>query len=200
MMARYKPASFFPSPQINYLLYHALMKNLFLWQKLEAFQLDDPEAGFSLSDRLARENAWPMDFTHRVILEYKRFLYLCAEAGHPLTPSDEVDQAWHLHLCYTQSYWEDLCEQTLAKKIHHGPTKGGVSEREKFNHWYDQTLKSYREEFNVEPPKDIWPESKVRFGKQRFQRIDTIQNLILPKKWLLAGCGDSGCGGGGCGS
>ncbi|MEK6230809.1 MAG: hypothetical protein N2A42_03075 [Luteolibacter sp.] len=33
--------------------------------------------------------------------EYKRFVALAMLAGHPVTPSEEVDQAWHLHLVYT---------------------------------------------------------------------------------------------------
>jgi len=29
-----------------------------LWQKILDFQLDDPEAAFKFSERLARENGW----------------------------------------------------------------------------------------------------------------------------------------------
>ena len=68
----------------------------------------------------------PSKYTDRVIEEYRKFLYLLASAGHPVTPSDQVDQAWHLHLTYTRSYWEDLCEKTIGKPLHHGPTKGGA--------------------------------------------------------------------------
>ncbi len=62
-----------------------------LWERLRDYPIDDPGAGFPFSRRLARENGWSPDYAARVILEYKRFLYLCAEAGHPVTPSDEVD-------------------------------------------------------------------------------------------------------------
>ena len=44
-------------------------------------------AGDGLRDVPAKELA------RRVIREYKRFTFLAMEAGHPVTPSDPVDQA-----------------------------------------------------------------------------------------------------------
>ena len=99
-----------------------------LWDRLEAFEPDHPDSEFSFSMRLARDNGWNHEFAKRVIKEYKRFLFLCAEAGHPVTPSEEVDEAWHLHLCYTRSYWNDLCRDIIGKPIHHQPTTGGAAD------------------------------------------------------------------------
>ena len=65
-----------------------------LWARLKDFDLDNPESKLRFSDRLARENGWTEAYTLRVLEEYKRFIYLCRVAGHPVTPSDEVDQAW----------------------------------------------------------------------------------------------------------
>ncbi len=152
-----------------------------LWDKLQGFEFDDPQAGFSFSDRLARENGWSEAYAAHVIEEYRRFLYLCCEAGHPVTPSDEVDQAWHLHLCYTRSYWDDLCQDTLGRKIHHGPTKGGATEREKFREWYSKTLESYRREFGEVPPVSIWPNSEQRFRAVRYERVNRSQSWVLSK-------------------
>ena len=67
-----------------------------------------------------------------MISEYRRFVFLALAAGHPVTPSDQVDQAWHLHLLYTNSYWNRFCGETLGRRLHHGPTQGGASERDKF--------------------------------------------------------------------
>lgn len=160
-----------------------------LWNQLSGFTFDHSEAEFSFRDRLARENGWSVAFTDRVIEEYRRFLYLCCEAGHAVTPSDEVDQAWHLHLCYTRSYWEDLCRDTLGRKIHHGPTRGGDAEKEKFHDWYEATLTSYREHFGEAPPCDIWPPAKKRFASRNFRRIDLRENLVLSRKATALGCG-----------
>ncbi len=152
--------------------------------RLAHFEFDLPDAAFPFSRRLARENGWSHHFTLRVIEEYKRFLILCCDAGHPVTPSDHVDQAWHLHLCYTRSYWEDLCRDTLAKPIHHGPTKGGTSEDNKFTDWYQRTLTSYQKHFGHPPPDDIWPPSKQRFARRDFRRIDASSHLIISRKAL----------------
>ena len=79
-------------------------------------------------DRLARENSWSNEYAERCLLEYKRFIYLAVISDTPVTPSDQVDQVWHLHLTYTESYWIDMCDKVLKQHIHHGPTKGGVKE------------------------------------------------------------------------
>ena len=146
------------------------------------FQIDDPSANFNFSSRLAQENGWTEEFSKRVVNEYRRFLVLCAEAGHKVTPSDAVDQAWHLHLCYTENYWDELCGKILKFPLHHGPTKGGAKERSKFSDWYSKTLDSYRETFKEKPPKDIWPSPKKRFKLQEFRRINCSSNFIVSKK------------------
>ena len=95
-----------------------------LWERLRAFEIDDVQSDLRFSDRLAKENDWSKSYTRRVIEEYKRFIYLCRAAGHPVTPSEEIDQAWHLHLCYTRSYWDEMCGEILGAPVHHGPTRG----------------------------------------------------------------------------
>lgn len=152
-----------------------------LWQKIETFPIGGGDSDFSFSDRLARDNGWGREFTEKVISEYRRFLYLCARAGHPVTPSDEVDQAWHLHLCYTENYWKELCEDILGVPLHHGPTKGGGGERRKFTDWYAETFRSYRREFGEDPPADIWPPASVRFAALHFRRVDASKHFIIPK-------------------
>ncbi len=95
-----------------------------LWQQIRDFGLDDPGAAFTFSERLARENGWSLTYSLRAVAEYKKFMFLLCTLPHPLTPSEPVDQVWHLHLIYTQSYWIDFCERTLGRLIHHHPTQG----------------------------------------------------------------------------
>src|SRR4051794_7395726 len=106
-----------------------------LLARLESFSFDDPDAAFTFADRLAKENGWTRSFSERVIGEYKRFLFLATAAGHPVSPPDAVDQAWHLHLTYTQSYWKRLCGEVLKQPLHHHPTRGGAQESAKFQDW-----------------------------------------------------------------
>jgi hypothetical protein len=158
------------------------MKDEALWLRLQAFQFDDPESDVRFSQRLAKENGWSASFTHAALEEYRRFVYLSQVAGHPVTPSDAVDQAWHLHLLYTQSYWEDLCGEILGGPLHHGPTRGGAAEDRKHTDWYRMTLDSYREEFGSEPPSNIWPQGCGKFGrKPEWQRVNVNRHWLLPK-------------------
>ncbi|MEM1325134.1 MAG: hypothetical protein AAGI23_04220 [Bacteroidota bacterium] len=152
-----------------------------LWHKIERFQLDDADADFSFTDRLCRENGWTYTYAIRVIQEYKKFMFLICISKHPLTPSDQVDQVWHLHLLYTRSYWMEFCQQTLGRDIHHGPTKGGNSEREKFKDWYEETKVLYERIFQQQTPDDIWPDSKKRFGALNFRRINLDRYWLIPK-------------------
>ena len=153
-----------------------------LWARLCAFDLDEPSASLDFSRRLARENGWTHGFAVRVVEEYKRFLFLAMCAGHPVTPSDEVDQAWHLHLVYTRSYWDELCADVLRAPLHHGPTRGGAREGAKFNQWYAQTRASYARFFGAEAPPDVWPDAQIRFGEApHFRRVNARRSWIIDK-------------------
>lgn len=156
-----------------------------LLNRIQEFHLDDAEAGFPFHARLARDNGWSSGYTSRVISEYRKFIFLAVVAGHPVTPSDQVDQAWHLHLLYTDSYWRRLCKEVLGKPLHHGPTKGGTDEKTKFGNWYHNTLASYRRYLGIRPPEDIWPDPKIRFGEDiHYQRVNVQRCWILPKVWV----------------
>ncbi|HIK42466.1 TIGR04222 domain-containing membrane protein, partial [Thermoleptolyngbya sp. M55_K2018_002] len=153
-----------------------------LYDRLQAFSLDQPGAALSFSQRLARDNRWSLDYAQRVIEEYKKFAFLAVCAGHPVTPSDQVDQAWHQHLTYSRSYWEVFCPQVLQTPLHHEPTQGGQTEHHKFNDWYRKTLQSYEAWFGEAPPADIWPEPSLRFGRDlQFRRINMQQHWVLPR-------------------
>lgn len=152
-----------------------------IWDKLNHFEFDDPEAEFTFTDRLARENGWDFDYALRAIEEYKKFIFLIACSGHPCTPSDEIDQVWHLHLLYTQSYWKEMCEGILGMEIHHGPTKG-KSQRTDFEDYYAKTKASYQSFFKEQTPEDIWPDSKIRFKYTNFRRVNMHLNKVT-KRW-----------------
>jgi hypothetical protein len=148
------------------------LSNLELWNRIEEFPLDKEQA-LPFSRRLAEENNWSRDFAKSVIKEYKKFVYLACVSETPASPSDEVDQAWHLHLCDTKDYWEVFCKETLRRDFHHSPTKGGQEERERHQAQYGQTKAIYRAEFDEEPSEDIWPAPEIRFSKKGLmKRVD----------------------------
>lgn len=152
-----------------------------LWERIAAFELDDPDSSLMFSDRLARENGWTKEFALRAVFEYKRFMFMLCTTDHPLTPSDEVDQVWHLHLLYTWSYWKEFCPEVLGREVHHGPTKGGQDESQKYTNWYERTLAFYAETFQEPPPKDLWPTSAIRFATNDLTRIDRSAYFMVRK-------------------
>ena len=154
-----------------------------LWQRLAAFEVSPPEAVFSFTNRLARENGWSPAHARAVFAEYRRFVYLCVVAGRPLTPSDAVDQAWHLHLTYSRSYWQELCRRILGRPLHHEPTADGPAERARCARNYRATLVAYQHEFDQPPPPAIWPAPAIRFGRAgSVRRIDTRVHLVLDRR------------------
>lgn len=161
--------------------------NATLRDRIEAFELDEAGASLPFTSRLAREQGWTHAEAAQVVREYKRFIVLAMEAGHPVTPSEAVDQAWHLHLVYTRSYWQRLCGEVLGRELHHEPTSGGSKEGEKFHDWYSRTLESYERIFGEAAPAEIWPPAVERFhdaGKGRW--VDAARHWIIPKPfpWL----------------
>lgn len=160
------------------------MKNQKLWNNISSFELDNPLATFTFSQRLARDNNWSHSYSLEVINEYKRFIYLSSIGIGEITPSDAVDQAWHLHLTYTHSYWIELCRKTLGKEIHHNPTVGGDSQKIKFNNCYTQTQRAYIQEFGENPPIHIWPDNETRFSDIKFKRINLSNYWLIQKPRL----------------
>lgn len=156
---------------------------LTLWEKLSTFQIGPDDCAQSFVARLAGENGWSRGFAHNVVDEYKRFLLLAVSAGHPVTPSDAVDQAWHLHLTYSDSYWNELCPHVLGRALHHGPTRGGANEDEKYRDWYTRTLASYRRIFGTNPPTAVWPDVATRFrNADAFQRVNTAEHFVIRRR------------------
>lgn len=162
--------------------------------RVEAFEIDSDDKTLRFVDRLARENRWSIPYAQRVIREYLRFCILAMRCDHPVTPSEAVDQAWHLHLTYTRSYWERFCGETLGGPLHHEPTAGGPDEGDKFRDWYGQTLDSYRHLFGDNPPRDVWPSTGERFAHAgELKWINSAREWAVSKRLVAWSLGTVGC-------
>ena len=160
-----------------------------VWTKLANYTVGPESASLNFVDRLARENRWTVPFAERVMDEYKRFCFLAIMAGHEVTPSDAVDQAWHLHLTYSRDYWGRFCPDVLETKLHHGPTTGGKVEQVRYYDQYAATLKSYEEYFGEPSPPDIWPDAKRRFvDGPTGVRVLTSDAIILDRRYFAIIC------------
>lgn len=180
-----------------------------LWQALASMRIEPEGAPLTFAMRLAKENGWSRAYAEAVADEYRRFIYLAATAAEPVTPSDEVDQAWHLHLAYTRHYWDVLCAEILKRPLHHGPTAGGEIECSRYRRQYAETLERYRRVFQAAPPAAIWPAPRERFLSCQV-RIDTSRYWLVPKalpsrgavlagSGLIAACSTLTAAGGGSG-
>ncbi|MDQ0592274.1 hypothetical protein QFZ37_000643 [Chryseobacterium ginsenosidimutans] len=167
-----------------------LLQNDLLWSRLQGFSLDCPNVDFPFSKKLAKEEKWTLDFTAKAIDEYKKFVYLCCILPNGASPSEIVDKVWHMHLIYTQNYWEEFCPNILQQKLHHLPSKGGLNEIEKHENWFLDTLKSYKEIFQEKAPEDIWL-NKKETPKQRkswlnIGKVFSFISIIF----ILSSCSD----------
>lgn len=158
-----------------------------LWQRIADHRIGPADASLSFAARLARENRWSPAHAERVIEEYRRFCYLAMTAGHEVTPSDAVDQAWHLHLAYSRDYWQVFCPHVLGGELHHGPTQGGPVERERFYRQYADTLAAYEQAFGEVPPAGIWPDAHRRFTVDpRRVRVNVSDAIVMQRRVALA--------------
>lgn len=139
-----------------------LLQNDPLWSRLQSFSLDNPNVDFPFSKKLAKEESWTKNFTAEAIAEYKKFIYLCCVLPNGASPSEIVDKVWHMHLVYTQNYWEEFCPNILQQKLHHHPSNGGQNETEKHRNWFQDTLTNYEEIFQQKPPEEIWLNKRER--------------------------------------
>lgn len=164
-----------------------------LRERIESFDIDGEPVQFSFAQKLARNNQWSLCFAEQVIREYKRFLYL--GTLREVSPSAAVDEAWHLHLTYTESYWDRLCGEVLGRPFHHRPSKGGPSQKAKFEDLYSSTLELYRETFGEEAPAEIWPADNPPLAKPEVWTISksrarrfAISSLAIAIMGTTAGC------------
>jgi uncharacterized membrane protein YgcG len=140
-----------------------------LWDRLVQLNFDEVDAKFPFSERLARETGWTHDYSLKAIHEYRKFLYL-AMIYPPVTPSQEVDEVWHLHL-KTEHYQKILCDKILQKDLLHIPEDGSQADKEKHRQQYIDTRIAYAENFGM-PPEDVWgsadfnnaPTKKIDYG------------------------------------
>jgi hypothetical protein len=157
-----------------------------VWASLSPYIIGPDDAALSFAARLARENGWSVAYAERVIGEYKKFCFLAVTGETEVTPSDSVDQAWHLHLTYSRDYWERFCPEILGRPLHHGPTAGGAGERGRFFDQYAETLKRYECVFGEAPPADIWPGGARRLiDDPKARRVHPREAFIIPRRMAL---------------
>ena len=155
-----------------------------LWERISQYDFE-PDQPLNFTRRLARDKAWTIEFARGAVAEYRRFCFLAFAGAGVMTPSEEVDEVWHLHLTYTREYWEVWCGGVLGGPLHHDPTEGGPDQERYFRARYAATLATYERYFGP-PPAEFWPATHVRFGRgPRYRTMDSRRRFSLPRPVLL---------------
>ncbi|MBS1713685.1 MAG: hypothetical protein JST30_05045 [Armatimonadetes bacterium] len=150
-----------------------------LWSAIQEFAIDETGVTVTFAQKLARQQGWTEAFALRAIEEYRRFVYLAMTGEREATPSEDVDQVWHLHLQYTVSYWERM-HAFLPRKLHHHPSRGGSAEDGRIDRQYRQTLALYEEAFGEPAPDDLWPRAT-----DRARHRSTVSDQISQDTWSV---------------
>jgi hypothetical protein len=154
-----------------------------LWQRIERHEFETAVT-LNFTARLARDKNWSMQQARAAVLEYRRFCFLAVASGLQATPSEEVDEVWHLHLTYSRDYWDIWCRDVLRRRLHHDPTQGGPVQQARFRDQYAATLAAYEAWFGP-PPLEFWPGTRQRFrGNTRFRCLDTDRYFMVPKPFV----------------
>lgn len=149
-----------------------------LWQRLARHAWDDPQDARPFSARLRHTTGWSAAHTQRVLVEYRRFLYLAVRRRGRVCPSGAVDEAWHAHLLDTPRYFGAFCPQVLGTTLHHVPDRGSGTRDDARQ--YRATLRAYRWVFGEVPPADIWPAPAQRWAELR-RHVDLRSHWLLPR-------------------
>ena len=156
-----------------------------LWERVAAHPFQNDGIALDFTRRLARTLGWPLDETRALVEQYRRFCFLAvvSDIG-AVTPSEEVDEVWHLHLAYTRDYWDRWCGEALGRRLHHDPTVGGPAEQARYRQQYAATLALYERWFGP-PPAAFWPGTAQRFAAQpRFRMVDRRRKRLSPLRHL----------------
>ena len=132
-----------------------------LLARIEAFGFSAADDPLGFESRLADDQGWTLGYALAVTEQYRRFLVMTQVVGQAVSPSPDVDEAWHLHLTRTAHY-EAFCSAVFGQFPHHEPARPG--EGAKHRDLYAQTLQAYRRTFGIAPPAAIWPQDGLRIA------------------------------------
>jgi uncharacterized membrane protein YgcG len=121
------------------------IKNYFLWRRIQNATLVDGDwENSKFIIRVAEKHDWRPSKVRALIEEYKKFLYIAVTDG-PATPSKEVDEIWHEHILFTESYF-GTWTKVLGRTLHHKPGFEG----EDFSKTFKRIEDKKREYFGAE--------------------------------------------------
>lgn len=110
-----------------------------------------------LTPRIMRKYSRDKEYAEGILREAKRMLYLGELTGKPVTPSEEIDDAWHEMILFSPYYFK-LCRFLGTDYIHHEPepeTPAGSAGTNGPSQ-YDETIALYEKQFGVKADQRYW--------------------------------------------
>lgn len=149
-----------------------------LWDSIHAKFGRTDSSTHAFAHKISRQCGWSKAFALKSISEYKKFVYLGLVSDFAVTPSEIIDKVWHRHILFSTAY-RQFCDEVIEHHFDHNPELIFTeSQTETFQQQYFQTLELYKKEFNTDPPKAIW-------GNTKFDQIPDN----IPAKKKTAGVG-----------
>jgi uncharacterized protein (TIGR04222 family) len=146
-----------------------------LLSRIEAFGLSAADDPLGFEARLADDQGWTLGYALAVVEEYRRFLVLTQVVGRAVSPSPDVDEAWHLHLTRTAHY-AAFCDAIFGRFLHHEPARAGEGARHQ--DMYRETLAAYRQAFGASAPPVVW----IKPGKPLGPRVPVQARWTVPSE------------------
>lgn len=103
-----------------------------------------------LIPRVAKEHGYSKNDAANLVKEAKRMLYLSIISDQAVSPSLQVDDAWHEMLMFTRFYQEFA--DFIGGFIHHDPTPGPPDG----GRLYEKTKQNYEVFFKERPNPRYW--------------------------------------------
>ncbi len=138
-----------------------------LWEHVTArFGKTDPSVK-AFARKIAKKHDWKNNFAARALSEYKKFVYLGLISDFQVTPSKVIDVVWHEHLLFSKAY-RDFCNEVIHQPFDHHPELLPMEDQTgRFSAQYLDTIELYKKEFDIEPPADIWGDTKFDKEQQK---------------------------------
>ena len=120
-------------------------------------------------------------FLMRRIEEYRRFMYLVLATKEKICASDIIDDLWHHHQQTAPDFWEKYVNPRATEIINEL-----LAEHDSGTHnnpqAYERTLMLYAQEFEQEPPADIWPKRKKVYKKSKRPQNEKLKDYRTKEK------------------
>lgn len=95
---------------------------------------------------------WTREKIEKIEIWYRRFLYIrLNEKEATLVPTNDIDEFWHIHILYTNKYYND-CKNIFSYIVQHNPiVQPNKEEDTLLKKNFNNSLKLFKKHYNEIP-------------------------------------------------